>query len=123
MTLHTRPARSSPLAAVAVDVTAHASGKYVMPLAIIGLSCRLPGSASSPEKLWEMLANGRNAWTPNAGDRFNMEQFYHPEIGKKGSVSPSNSNTDLSKTGTDICKGSTLPEGRCFEVRHQILQY
>ncbi|MCJ1472284.1 hypothetical protein MMC13_000931 [Lambiella insularis] len=26
------------------------------PIAIIGLSCKFPGSASSPEKLWEMLA-------------------------------------------------------------------
>src|SRR5271170_579984 len=57
-----------------------------IPLAIVGLSCRLPGTATSPEKLWDMLATGRSAWTSNAGNRFNMDQFYHPDIGKPGSV-------------------------------------
>jgi zearalenone synthase (highly reducing iterative type I polyketide synthase) len=28
-------------------------------IAIIGLSCRFPGSASDPEKFWELLSNKR----------------------------------------------------------------
>lgn len=28
------------------------------PIAIVGLSCRLPGGASNPDKLWDVLARG-----------------------------------------------------------------
>ncbi|ATY64703.1 Beta-ketoacyl synthase [Cordyceps militaris] len=45
------------------------------PIAIIGMSCRLSGSAQDPSSLWEMLTSGRTAWTPGPGQRFNMEAF------------------------------------------------
>ena len=38
------------------------------PLAVIGLSCRLPG-APDPEAFWELLAAGRSAVTQRLGDR------------------------------------------------------
>lgn len=28
------------------------------PIAIVGLSCRLPGGASNPDKLWDVLEGG-----------------------------------------------------------------
>ena len=28
------------------------------PIAVIGLGCRFPGSANSPQQLWELLQNG-----------------------------------------------------------------
>ncbi len=42
-----------------------------------------PGGANSPKDLWSMLAEGRNAWTEMAKNRFNHSAFYHPypEIG------------------------------------------
>lgn len=30
-----------------------------IPLAIVGLSCRLGGDATNPSKFWDMLKNGR----------------------------------------------------------------
>ncbi|TVY35171.1 Highly reducing polyketide synthase [Lachnellula subtilissima] len=49
-----------------------------MPIAIIGISCRFPGDATSPEKLWEMVAEKRSAWSEIPSNRFNQESFYHP---------------------------------------------
>ncbi|RYP74743.1 hypothetical protein DL771_002807 [Monosporascus sp. 5C6A] len=54
-----------------------------IPIAVIGMGCRFPGGANSPEDLWSMLAEGRNAWTEMPKNRFNHSAFYHPypEIG------------------------------------------
>lgn len=45
-------------------------------IAIIGIACRFPGNAADPEKLWDLLAEGRNCWTPVPPDRFNESAFY-----------------------------------------------
>ncbi|KAK4888113.1 hypothetical protein LTR49_028873, partial [Elasticomyces elasticus] len=51
----------------------------VEPVAVIGMSCRLPGGATDPQRLWEMLARGVSAWTPGPSEeRFRMESFYDP---------------------------------------------
>ena len=58
-----------------------------MPIAIIGISCRFPGAATDPEKLWEMCANSHNAWSEIPEDRFNKKGFYHCKEGVPGTVS------------------------------------
>lgn len=58
-----------------------------MPIAIVGMGCRFPQEATSPEKLWEMLYNKRHARTDVPKDRFNAEAFYHPDADRSGSVS------------------------------------
>ncbi|KAI2787681.1 Highly reducing polyketide synthase sdnO [Penicillium oxalicum] len=50
----------------------------IAPIAVIGMGCRLPGGASSPEKLWEMLAEGRSGWGEVPAERWNWKSFYHP---------------------------------------------
>lgn len=59
----------------------------IMPIAIIGMSCRLPGDASDPEKLWALLAQGRSAWSTVPAERFKQSSFYHPQRGTQGTVS------------------------------------
>ncbi|KAK3681631.1 hypothetical protein B0T22DRAFT_299554 [Podospora appendiculata] len=49
------------------------------PIAIIGLSCKFAGDASNPAKLWDMLAEGRNAWSEIPSTRFNPKGVYHPD--------------------------------------------
>ncbi|KAG0645551.1 Highly reducing polyketide synthase [Hyphodiscus hymeniophilus] len=49
-----------------------------IPIAVIGMGCRLPGGANSPEKLWELLSEGRSGWGPVPADRWNSKSFYHP---------------------------------------------
>ncbi|MEC3953115.1 alpha/beta fold hydrolase [Nocardia sp. CDC153] len=39
------------------------------PIAIIGMSCRLPGAVTSPEELWQLLDDGRDAIAPFPPDR------------------------------------------------------
>ena len=63
------------------------------PLAIIGMSCRLPGGSNSTEELWEMLAEGRSGWVQGAGDRFQSDAFYHPAAELGGVVRDSTSAT------------------------------
>lgn len=47
------------------------------PIAIIGSACRLPGNASSPSKLWEVLRDPEDLCTPLPASRFNAAGFYH----------------------------------------------
>ncbi|KAL6719561.1 hypothetical protein ACLMJK_003803 [Lecanora helva] len=65
---------------------ASSSGQTTKPIAIIGMSCRFPGNSTSPEKLWEMLAEGRSGWSTTPPDRFNQEAFYHPSSDLKGTI-------------------------------------
>ncbi|KAK3343540.1 putative polyketide synthase, partial [Lasiosphaeria hispida] len=50
-----------------------------MPLAIVGMACRFAGDVTSPEKLWELVSNGRDAWSDVPVERFNRQSFYHPK--------------------------------------------
>lgn len=60
--------------------------KY-MPVAIIGMACRFPGDATSPNSFWDMLATKRDVWREVPKDRFNIDAFYHPDPDRNGSVS------------------------------------
>ncbi|QVM05380.1 Type I Iterative PKS [Coccidioides posadasii str. Silveira] len=48
------------------------------PIAIIGLSCKFAGDATSPAKLWTLLEEGRSAWSEIPSSRFNPKGAYHP---------------------------------------------
>ncbi|KAI1873437.1 hypothetical protein JX265_005059 [Neoarthrinium moseri] len=47
------------------------------PIAVVGMSCKFAGDATSPEKFWELLAEGRSAWSPIPESRFNLGGVYH----------------------------------------------
>lgn len=57
-----------------------------VPIAIVGVACRFAGDATGPEKLWDMLASGRNGWAPIPESRFATKGLYHPNGEKIGSV-------------------------------------
>lgn len=59
----------------------------VMPIAIVGMACRLPGGSSNPEKLWNMVASGRSGWSSIPAERFTQSSFEHPSSDVGGTVS------------------------------------
>lgn len=57
-----------------------------VPIAIIGMSCRFSGDATSPEKLWKLCAESKSGWSKIPEDRFNLDAFYHPNGQKLDTV-------------------------------------
>ncbi|KAM7198885.1 putative polyketide synthase [Naviculisporaceae sp. PSN 640] len=55
-----------------------------MPIAIVGMSCRLPGDVSTPGEFYRMLCRMRTGWGKVPSDRFNAEAYNHPNPDKKG---------------------------------------
>ncbi|KAK0663405.1 putative polyketide synthase [Cercophora samala] len=49
------------------------------PIAIIGSACRFPGGASSPSRLWQLLANPRDLSERVPAGRFNVGAFFHQD--------------------------------------------
>ncbi|WP_322619943.1 type I polyketide synthase [Streptomyces acidicola] len=49
------------------------------PIAVVGMACRFPGDADSPEALWQLLLDGTDAVTPLPDDRgWDIEGRYDP---------------------------------------------
>ncbi|KAL6874558.1 polyketide synthase [Trichoderma longibrachiatum] len=55
-----------------------------MPIAIVGMSCRLSGGVSTIDDFWTMLSRSRDGWRPIPEERFSTKAFYHPDPQKKG---------------------------------------
>jgi acyl transferase domain-containing protein/acyl-CoA synthetase (AMP-forming)/AMP-acid ligase II/NADPH:quinone reductase-like Zn-dependent oxidoreductase/acyl carrier protein len=56
------------------------------PIAIVGLSCRLPGAAD-PEALWRLLENGVDAIREVPASRWDLKHYYDPNPATPGKMS------------------------------------
>jgi acyl transferase domain-containing protein len=56
------------------------------PIAIIGIGCRFPGGANSPEKFWKLLRDGVNTITEVPADRWHLPTFYDPDPVEPGKI-------------------------------------
>ena len=94
--------------------TFRADSIKIMPIAIVGMSCRFPGDVNNIGDFWKLCSEGIvDAWSEVPQDRFNVNAFYHPvaERPQSGSIHLSNRIVEANVL-TDKCQIWTLPKER-----------
>ncbi|KAF5671222.1 beta-ketoacyl synthase domain-containing protein [Fusarium heterosporum] len=61
------------------------------PVAIVGASCRFPGGANSPSKLWQILRDPPDLRKEIPRTKFNQHSFHHPKSANHGTSNVSHS--------------------------------
>jgi phthiocerol/phenolphthiocerol synthesis type-I polyketide synthase B len=56
------------------------------PVAIVGMACRFPGKASTPERYWELLCNGTDAITEIPPHRWDINEYYDADPDASGKM-------------------------------------
>lgn len=56
------------------------------PIAVVGMGCRFPGSANSPDQFWELLRSGRDAVSEISAERWDVDAYYDPDPQLAGRV-------------------------------------
>ena len=68
------------------DKISRSDGIETMPIAIVGMACRLPGKVSDLESFWEFCLAAKTSWTEIPKDRMSTSAFYHPDPERSGAV-------------------------------------
>ncbi|MEU1520239.1 SDR family NAD(P)-dependent oxidoreductase [Streptomyces sp. NPDC005811] len=83
--LRSLPAGEGPARTAATPRPAHADTDE--PIAVVGMACRLPGGADTPERLWDLLSSGGDGLTGFPEDRgWDLTSLYHPDPDHEGTT-------------------------------------
>ena len=67
-----------------IDNDLHATDKDS--IAIVGISCRFPAGANSPEEYWDILMSGKDAISNMPEERWEIEKFYSSDKSEPGKL-------------------------------------
>ncbi|RKN39509.1 type I polyketide synthase [Streptomyces hoynatensis] len=76
---HPAPAAEAAGAAAVAGEAPAADREGRVPIAIVGIGCRLPGGVFGPDGFWRLLTEGRDAITEVPANRWDAEAFYDPD--------------------------------------------
>ncbi|WP_051190274.1 type I polyketide synthase [Mycobacterium sp. UM_WGJ] len=93
-----------------------------LPIAVIGLACRLPGGIDSPQRFWEALLRGADLIGEVPADRWDVDAYYGSEPGQPGrSVSRWGGFLDSIGAFDADFFGMTEPEAIAVDPQHRLL--
>ena len=56
------------------------------PIAIVGMGCRFPGNANSPEAFWQLLRDGVDTISEVPSQRWDKDKYYNPDPNIPGTI-------------------------------------
>jgi acyl transferase domain-containing protein len=56
------------------------------PIAVVGMGCRFPGGANSPEAFWRLLESGRDAVVEIPRERWDVDACFDPDVDHPGTT-------------------------------------
>ncbi|NKI93273.1 type I polyketide synthase [Rhizobacter sp. SG703] len=83
---HFSPKRLALLADELQQRVQELEGAAHQPIAIVGIGCRFPGGADTPEKFWVLVRDGVDAVTEVPAERWSIDDWYHPDPDHPGTM-------------------------------------
>ena len=74
------------VAAATAIVNGYDAKSLAEPIAIVGIGCRFPGHAHSPETFWQLLKEGTLATSEVSAERWDINAYYDPDPDAPGKM-------------------------------------
>ncbi|WP_394843021.1 type I polyketide synthase [Pendulispora brunnea] len=59
---------------------------HAEPIAVVGIACRFPGGARTPDRFWELLMQGRSGVSRVPADRFPIDDYHDEDPSAPGAI-------------------------------------